>query len=348
MDNNKKAMCLLMNDLHVDKDNIPEFEKNWKEALKLALSLNLKYIIIGGDIFTSRASQPLSTLLAVKNMFDSLAKHFDVRVIEGNHDLVNHEESEGYCSMYNDIKNVTVYGEGEVLRDLDTDFTLAMISYFPEDGSFLEHLNHIESLVDWKHYSLKYLYIHEGIKGGVKDNKATELDASVFSKWDKVFVGHYHNRCKIGKNIEYIGASRQHNFGEDSDKGYTVIYDDGSVDFYKNKVNKKYITYEFGYDEYMKADVKDIIENCIVDNCNCRIKVKCTHEESNNINIQHLLSSGASKVEIELPDEHMNNSTSENIETHFDKDSILKSYDDFCEENNIKDKELGLKYLESI
>lgn len=40
-----------------------------------------------------------------------------------------------------------------------------------------------------------------------------------------------------GTVIEYIGSSRQHNFGEDEDKGYTLLYSDGSYEFIKNHVN---------------------------------------------------------------------------------------------------------------
>ena len=68
-----------------------------------------------------------------------------------------------------------------------------------------------------------------------------ELPARIFSPFDKVFVGHYHNRTVIpGTGIEYIGSSRQHNFGEDEEKGYTVLYTDGTHEFVKNRVNMRY------------------------------------------------------------------------------------------------------------
>lgn len=62
----KEAIALLINDIHVNKDNIAEFNKNWDEMLSICQREGVEEVVIGGDVFTSRASQTLSTLLAVK------------------------------------------------------------------------------------------------------------------------------------------------------------------------------------------------------------------------------------------------------------------------------------------
>ena len=62
----KEAIALFINDIHVNKDNIAEFNQNWKEMLSVCKRENIADIVIGGDVFTSRASQTLATLLAVK------------------------------------------------------------------------------------------------------------------------------------------------------------------------------------------------------------------------------------------------------------------------------------------
>ena len=52
------------------------------------------------------------------------------------------------------------------------------------------------------------LYIHEGINGALSTPNEKELPTNIFSDFDTVLVGHYHNRCIIkGTNIEYIGSS---------------------------------------------------------------------------------------------------------------------------------------------
>lgn len=65
----KEAIALLINDLHANKDNIAEFLKNWDEALSICKREGIEDIVVGGDVFTSRASQTLATLLAVKSAF---------------------------------------------------------------------------------------------------------------------------------------------------------------------------------------------------------------------------------------------------------------------------------------
>lgn len=111
------------------------------------------------------------------------------------------------------------------------------MAYFPEDGSFTERLQEIiDNELSISHTRQNILYIHEGINGALSQPSDKELPAKIFEPFDKILVGHYHNRTKIkNTNIEYIGSSRQHNFGEDEEKGYTILYSDGSHKFVKTK-----------------------------------------------------------------------------------------------------------------
>ena len=45
------------------------------------------------------------------------------------------------------------------------------------------------------------LYIHEGINGALVTPSKKELPTKIFKDFDKVLVGHYHNRTKI-KNLK--------------------------------------------------------------------------------------------------------------------------------------------------
>lgn len=62
--------CLLLfNDLHVGKENIPEFVANWNEALCICERLGITEIALGGDLFLSRAAQTLDILLGRSRCF---------------------------------------------------------------------------------------------------------------------------------------------------------------------------------------------------------------------------------------------------------------------------------------
>ena len=56
---------LLMNDMHVSKNDIAEFDRNWDEALALCRERSIRDIALGGDLFQSRSAQTLDVLLAV-------------------------------------------------------------------------------------------------------------------------------------------------------------------------------------------------------------------------------------------------------------------------------------------
>ncbi len=233
---------LLLNDIHVSKDNIPAFKANWQEAIELCRKMGVSEIAIGGDLFYSRAAQTLDVLLAVHDALLTAAEHgIHVTLAEGNHDKVNQEEIRGYCHVFDQHPNVLVCDDYVSLPiNDDCRFVLHLMGYFPEDGSFVERLDALKrDALDPKR--LNFLYIHEGINGALSQPSEKELPTNIFKEFDKVFVGHYHNRTIIPKtNIEYIGSSRQHNFGEDEEKGYTVIYTDGTHEFIKNKVNTRY------------------------------------------------------------------------------------------------------------
>ena len=97
----KEALALLINDIHISKDNIDEFNKNWNEAVKICQMEGISEIIVGGDMFTERSSQTLAVLLAVKHALD-YAVHRGIRVTiaEGNHDIVDKEAFEGYNHLW--------------------------------------------------------------------------------------------------------------------------------------------------------------------------------------------------------------------------------------------------------
>ena len=137
----RQAYYLLMNDLHVSVNNIAEFRKNWKEAFEVCKEYDITHIVIGGDIFTAQASQTLPVLMAVHEMFTfGLAQgiHFDVAA--GNHDKVDKDDFKSYCHLY-------VHNDVNIIDDYDIFYSdkcvLAVMSYFPENGSFKQHLDEL-------------------------------------------------------------------------------------------------------------------------------------------------------------------------------------------------------------
>ena len=332
MDKNIFPCALLMNDVHVSKDNILEFEKNCDEALAICADRGIEEIVIGGDLWQSRAAQTLSTLMAVSRF---LTKAYDSGVFvvigEGNHCKVDQEAFEGYGHVFAPYPGVEVVDDWELLDYKGCD--LIVMSYFPENGSFTEKLNALIASEDYREDRHKVLYIHEGINGALSTPAEKELPTHIFKPFDKVLVGHYHDRCAIpGTNIEYIGSSRQHNFGEDEEKGYTILYSDGSLEFVKNMVNKRYRTIELTAKQVNQNALKQIAEIKQDPLYLVKTKIECTAKEAELLDKTMLLESGVSKIDIVSKNTKTIAATASSFENKLDKAGIKKEYLAYCED----------------
>lgn len=341
---------LLLNDIHISKDNIPAFKANWQEAIDICRKMDVKEIAIGGDLFFSRAAQTLDVLLAVHDALLTAAEHgIHVTIAEGNHDKVNQENERGYCHVFDQHSNVLVCDEyvSLPLGD-DCRFVLHMMGYFPEDGSFCTRLDRLkEEALDPK--CLNFLYIHEGINGALAQPNDKELPAKIFEEFDKVFVGHYHNRTIIDKTrIEYIGSSRQHNFGEDEEKGYTVIYADGSHEFIKNKVNTRYRVIDVAAERAGLHLMDELREIDADGRYKVKVRVHAPQAAMKSVDKAALLDAGATKVELIADDEEMLEVAASSLFEKFDSHRIRETYEEFCREKQIDDVAIGLEYLSKI
>ena len=341
---------LLLNDIHISKDNIPAFKANWQEAIDICRKMDVKEIAIGGDLFFSRAAQTLDVLLAVHDALLTAAEHgIHVTIAEGNHDKVNQENERGYCHVFDQHSNVLVCDEYVPLPlGDDCRSVLHMRGYFPENGSFCTRLDRLkEEALDPKR--LNFLYIHEGINGALAQPNDKELPAKIFEEFDKVFVGHYHNRTIIDKTrIEYIGSSRQHNFGEDEEKGYTVIYTDGSHEFIKNQANTRYRVIDVSAERAGLHLMDELREIDADGRYKVKVRVHAPQAAMKSVDKAALLDAGATKVELIADDEEMLEVAASSLFEKFDSHRIRETYEEFCREKQIDDVAIGLEYLSKI
>lgn len=340
---------LLINDIHVSKDNIPDFRLNWLEALSICERKGINVIAVGGDLFQSRSAQTLDVLLAVYDMLEQAhLRAINVILANGNHDLIDQEAIRGYCHIFGKHENVTVVDDFLTINQDDWQFDLHMIAYFPEKGSFTDKLNTlIKGGLNKDKQNI--LYIHEGINGALLHCSDNELPAHIFGDFNKVFVGHYHNRCNIPKtNIEYIGSSRQHNFGEDEEKGYTVLYSNAGREFIKNNVNTRYKNIDIPLDK-LTIHLTDQLEELKAEGrYKVKVRVHALTTEVSGLDKNALLKSGASKVEIITKEPEVREIESTSLFEKFDNRKIKENYQEFCLERKIENVSLGLGYLSKI
>lgn len=345
--NKKNPIALLVNDIHISKDNIPEFQKNWDEAIDICQKRGIQEIIIGGDLWQSRSAQSLDVLMAVRQaIIKASNQDIYITIAEGNHCKVDQESILGYSHIFSEYPKVSVIDD-YIIIGLGDKVDLFVMSYFPEDGSFTKRLQQLLA-VDFKEDRTNILYIHEGINGGLATSSEKELPASIFQPFDAVLVGHYHNRKKIpNTHIEYIGSSRQHNFGEDEEKGYTILFEDGSYEFVKNQVNTRYKVVSLDAQDLQNKDIADIKTDSDVP-YKLKACVHCSSAESKTIDKQKLIELGFTKVEIATETTETAEIANHALEHKFDKNGIKEEYTAFCADKGISNVEMGLQYLDKI
>lgn len=346
----KNYIALLANDLHCTVDTIADFRDNWKEMLEIALDYKVQRVILGGDLFTTRAAQNLYVLLAVKEMVQTISKTIPLVIIDGNHDKIDQTILLSYNDLFDVIKNVCVVKRFSVITFEGTDVVIVAISYFPETKNFDEVLE--DAILETENLPVKnkLLYIHEGIHGALGDfDIPGELPNDIFGDFGKVLVGHYHNRTSIkGTNVQYIGSSRQANFGEDEEKGYTLVASDGSLAFVKNEANVRYMTLNVEFGE-VGNNLKLHLTHYKNEGYRIRLNIKCTENEALTLDKASLIEAGASKIELktERMEKIQNMKPTSAISEKYDKTGIMKEYQTFCGEKNI-DSTLGLSYLQKL
>lgn len=347
MANTKVPCALLMNDVHVSKDNTDAFAQNYNEAIQICVKHKVDTIVIGGDLWQSRSAQTLNTLLAVREfLLQARAHGIKVIIANGNHCKVDQESIYGYSHIFSEYPMVQVVDVFETIKFGNVN--LSIMGYFPENGSFQEKLDDLLDSIKFTNDEVYLLYIHEGINGAIATASEKELPTSIFQDFDAVLVGHYHDRCKIkGTNIEYIGSSRQHNFGEDEEKGYTLLYTDGSYDFIKNEANQRYKTLEVDASKVNSSFINRLQDIAEDDRYLIKTKVHCSKAESQLVNKSQLLEAGVSKIELVAEEIEEVKAKSSSLDTKFDKSGIKSEYTSFCEKKD-KDVELGIKYLDKI
>ena len=336
-----KPIALLMNDLHIAKDNVLEFEKNWNEALEICEEYNIKQIFIGGDVFTTRNVQHLLPVITVMRCLERTAvKGIETTIAFGNHDCPVYGERNSWCDVLGYVKGVVIVDNFKVI-DLG-DRALAMIAYFPEETMMVDKLRELDKYLaseNWA-YSDTILYIHSGVHGALGDfDIPNEMPQEPLLKYNKVLCAHYHNRTIIpDTNIEYIGSSRAHTFGEDEDKGYTLLYADGTTSFIKNEANTRYVTEEVTIKSL--SDWKNIYD----ERYKVRLRVHCEAAEADTIDKDDLLARGANKIEFVTEKLKAIELSQSEMDERFDNKNLQIEYKSFCKEKDI-DSRLGIDYL---
>lgn len=311
------------------------------QAIQLAKENNLKEVFHAGDFFDSRKHQSQSLLQMAENIFQLFEDNqITLYIINGNHDSTDYESSYSFLSPYKHHPFIKLIPVSHFI-DLETT-RIHLLSFFDNDR-YIKELEEVKTKLSDK---LKNVLItHIGIHGALRNNGEKEQSSitfEMFKEFDKVLIGHYHNLSShINGKVVYIGASLQHNFGEDNNKGVTLLTDRLKL----NKVQasfKEYKNFEVDVASLTKEDIQDLIS--IKDETHSKVILTGDPNLIKAFDKKVLLEAGI-KVDVRAEVIAVQQVTQE-VEAHTN-DSILDSFKTFCQEHNYPVEE-GEEFLKPI
>jgi exonuclease SbcD len=267
--------------------------------------------------------------------------------IPGNHDKSDYKSEISYLDSFK-------HHPGFILFDTGGSPVpgICMLPYFLELDVYEQKMKLLKTIKnDYNHSKNFNILITHVAVNGVKNNDGSkvqnEINEDLFDGFDKVLIGHYHNRSIVKDKFHYIGSAFQHNFGEDDEKGFTLVMDDGTLEFVKSDF-KKFIKIEIDIDSTSKKELNDLCNQYGGNpNNNIRFVFKGEHEKLQAIDTSLFLSLGID-VKRESNELIIGVQEAENDEfVSFDKSSIKTEFEEFCIENKIKSK-TGLDYLQKV
>jgi DNA repair exonuclease SbcCD nuclease subunit len=222
-----EPIAVLISDVHYSLKTLELADAAMRQAIDKANSLGVQ-LIVAGDLHDTKANMRAECMNAMLNTF--AMANVQPYVLVGNHDKV-HEKS---------IDNSLNFLGG-----------LAVIVNVPQFHPFLD-INLIPYQADLAGFipaEVSINIVHQGFLGanaGEYIQDRTAVDAGKVQGC-RIISGHYHARQTIklpkkGK-WDYIGNPYTLSFAEanDPEKGYQILYEDGSLEFVPTRLRKHVI-----------------------------------------------------------------------------------------------------------
>ena len=333
----RKAVALLVNDIHLNKDNGELVKNLFHQMVDVCQYFQIENIICGGDVFTNRSGQPLSCLIDFMECLKILHKEMiTFSVIPGNHDKTDADEYDSYLDIFSNYTGyIRVYRIPKWVKIGGVNFL--MMPYF-KDEKWLEEYGKVKSGGG----DINIMVTHIGFDG-VVNNDGSEVESVLkpnkFSRFTRVLVGHYHNASKLGENVYYTGSVYQNNFGEDiTGKGFTVIYNDGSI----KHINSKFPKY---IKKTIQANDKETLQNLIEIYKNetydhIRFEFIGRKSDFETINIQEIQSKHGIECKFKSDGEDSSGYENNNEAFSYTPKELRKDFVSFCLDNNISGERL--------
>lgn len=204
----------------------------------------IKTVIHMGDVFDSRKSIDYQSLEWSKRVVFDPLKKYEVHMLVGNHDCYfkdsNHVNSPEL--LLQDYSNIKTYSSPTNTKIGGIDITLIPWICSDNYDETLKVIKKSNAKIAMGHLELRGFYVNKHL---VMDDHG--MDSTIFSKFEKVFSGHYHTRSDNGK-IFYLGNPYEMYWSDVNDTRGFHIFDTETL--IHTPVNNPYkLFYNIYYDD---------------------------------------------------------------------------------------------------
>lgn len=337
----KTPLLVLSTDWHLKKSNLEEIKKLVFDQCQLALKLHLNQIYCLGDVFDSRISQRVEILAGFLEILE-VCREYKIYLycIPGNHDKTDYQSEMSFLAPFRNHPNLNLIENYRYFPTIDDDCMVHMIPYFDENKCYKNFLN-LTELGDSKNVLLSHIAI-TGSRNNDGSLQENELNPEVFDQFDAIFLGHYHNYQTIG-NVVHIPSIKQHNYGENPNKGYTIVYNDLSYKILHSNF-KKYTKHVINVEEVTVKEIYQQIDNLKDSDDHNQVVFVGDRNKIKKLELSQFNSTG---INIKFESSVITTSQQEYVSdaTQFTANDIEKSFIAFCSEFNY-DHTLGISYLQ--
>lgn len=335
-----KPKAIVSCDWHITQSNHEAILSIVNQKIKLAKELKVTDLFFLGDMFESRKAQPLNNLTFFESILDRFNdSNLRLICIAGNHDKVDLNASISYLSAYKHHPGMLLFETPSIHENI------YLMPYFNcEDDTYSNILN---ECIKGKDVSKVLLLTHVTEDGATNNDGApvkSGVSQNLLKKFKKVLSGHYHN-----KNGIYIGSIMPKNFGEDNEKGFTIINSDDSLTFHKAEFTE-YHKVEINLETTTPKEIDKLVKlHSNNKKNNIRFEIKGDEAKLKGFNVDELKSKG---IDVKLKVKEIEDAidiSEHNEFIEFTKETILVEFDEFLQENKISDfGGYGLKTLQTV
>ena len=231
----------IVSDLHIGiKKSSDAFLKSasdffYKQLFPYLKDNDIKTILVLGDIFDTRESVNVKALDFVYDLF---MQPFNYIVITGNHDLFyNNNTTLTPLKMLHKFSNVELISEA---KDITLNNNLSFIPWLSDNKEIHEAIAKTDAKICFGHFDISD-FVYTGNKLNEKS-----IPIETFSKFTKVFSGHFHTRdTKIINTTEitYCGCPYELTRSDIGNAKGFHVYDTilDTYEFIENTVSPKHI-----------------------------------------------------------------------------------------------------------